>query len=364
MSRVLLVTKKIAGDLRGGREMLLTLNRDCLQEIFESDLFVVELEAVPVRSVADLLAAMNGHIDGVNKGSVDTIVRMVEREGIRQVFIDGSNMGAVASALKERAKAVEITTFFHNVEARFFLGALSASRTLRAFLVLVANYVAERKAVKHSDFIVCLSETDSELLGRTYGRRASSIFPLAIRDKMKATSDSVEAGASGRSPYLLFVGSAFYANKAGILWFAENVAPHIQMETVVVGRGMEALKPRLEQGGKMRVVGGVDDLGRWYRGASIVIAPIFDGSGMKTKVAEALMFGKKVIGTPQAFSGYEDIAERVGWICKNKDDFIATLNSLNGVSLPVFDSQLRSLYESRYSYPAARARHLQTLCCH
>ena len=39
-------------------------------------------------------------------------------------------------------------------------------------------------------------------------------------------------------------------------------------------------------------------------GAALVIAPIFDGSGMKTKVAEALMHGKHVVGTPEAFSGY------------------------------------------------------------
>jgi len=361
MSRLLLVTKKIAGDIHGGRELLLALNRDCLQEIFEDDLFVVELESAPVRTAADLVAAMRGHIDGVNEVSLRAIVRMVREKEITQVFIDGSNMGVVASALKRENVPIKITTFFHNVEARFFLGAFSASRTLRALLVLAANYVAERKAVKNSDVIVTLSETDSRVLYRTYGRRASLIWPIAIRDKMKSALDSVVPARLERDPYLLFVGSAFYANKAGILWFVDNVAPHIRMETVVIGRGMDVMKPRLERGGKVRVVGSVEDLGHWYLGANIVIAPIFDGSGMKTKVAEALMFGKKILGTPQAFSGYEDIAERVGWVCKDSEDFVATLNSLSGLTLPAFDPQLRALYESRYSFPAARARHLQAL---
>ncbi|WP_159726015.1 glycosyltransferase [Methylosinus sp. Ce-a6] len=361
MSRLLLVTKKIAGDLHGGRELLLALNRDCLQEIFEDDLFVVELESAPVRTAADLVAAMSGHIDGVNEVSLRAIVRMVREKEITQVFIDGSNMGVVASALKRQNLPIKITTFFHNVEARFFLGAFYASRTLRALLVLVANYVAERKAVKNSDVIVTLSEADSRVLYRTYGRRASLIWPMAVRDKMKSTLDSVVPASLERDPYLLFVGSAFYANKAGILWFVDNVAPHIRMETVIIGRGMDAMKPRLERSGKVRVIGSVEDLGHWYLGANIIIAPIFDGSGMKTKVAEALMFGKKILGTPQAFSGYEDVAARVGWVCKDSEDFVATLNSLSGLTLPAFDPQLRALYESRYSFPAARARHLQAL---
>ena len=41
------------------------------------------------------------------------------------------------------------------------------------------------------------------------------------------------------------------------------------------------------------VVGEVESLAQWYHDAYFVVAPIFDGSGMKTKVAEALMYGKE-----------------------------------------------------------------------
>ena len=68
----------------------------------------------------------------------------------------------------------------------------------------------------------------------------------------------------------------------------------------------------------------------------VVIAPIFDGSGMKTKVAEALMYGKRIIGTREAFSGYEDIAEEVGWVCNTKEEFVAALRTVEGESYPAF----------------------------
>ena len=77
---------------------------------------------------------------------------------------------------------------------------------------------------------------------------------------------------------------------------------------------------------------------------------------MKTKVAEAMMFGKKVVGSPEAFSGYEDVAQQAGWICETADDFVDTINRMAHTELPRFDLRVRELFEQIYSYSAARAR--------
>lgn len=99
----------------------------------------------------------------------------------------------------------------------------------------------------------------------------------------------------------------------------------------------------------------------WYLAAKVVIAPIFDGSGMKTKVAEALMYGKRVIGTTEAFSGYEEVAPRAGWVCDTKEAFLSAVREAEGLELPKVDPQLRSLYERRYSAAAALRRLSQIL---
>ncbi len=65
---------------------------------------------------------------------------------------------------------------------------------------------------------------------------------------------------------------------------------------------------------------------------------------MKTKEAEALMRGKKVVGTPKAFSGYEDIAESAGWLCKNTDKFVAAMKTAQCIIDIAFDPFLRGLY--------------------
>ena len=158
---------------------------------------------------------------------------------------------------------------------------------------------------------------------------------------------------------MLFVGGSFYANLAGIAWFARNVAPALQFETLVVGSGMESERASLERAHNVRVIGLVDDLAPYYRDALAVIAPIFDGSGMKTKVAEALMHGKAIAGTSEAFTGYEACGE-IGWRCDNAATFIAAIAQAGAEGTPGFDPALRSLYEQHYS-PAALRRALAAI---
>jgi glycosyltransferase involved in cell wall biosynthesis len=177
---------------------------------------------------------------------------------------------------------------------------------------------------------------------------------MVLEDKCPA--NFAEFAAHQPERFALFVGGTFYANRAGIEWFVREVVPQIELPIYIVGRGFEALKEELEIPGKVVVVGAVDSLADWYRQAFFVIAPIFSGSGMKTKVAEALMYGKKVIGTPEAFSGYDEIVDCVGRVCTNKEEFVTAIRHADEMVREPFDAELRSIYEKRYSFAAATAR--------
>lgn len=353
-SKTLLITPRYALPPLGGRAQLSHLHRECLNDILGEDLLVHELDPAPPIGVGGVIGAMRGHLDGISAATERAIVARVQEEGIRRIFLNGSNLGRLARAIRNGHRSVEVMTFFHNVEARFFLGSLKHEKGARALGILAANYLAERMAVRNSQRVIAMSHRDSHGLRRLYGRGATDLLPLAIADARKEGSSGSDA-PPGRD-YVLFVGGAFYANAAGIRWFVREVAPHIPLSTYVVGHGLEALKPELECGDKVRIVGGVDWLADWYSGAKAIIAPIFDGSGMKTKVAEALMFGKKILGTSEAFSGYEEVADDAGWICNGKDDFIARIARLEKEPPPAFDPRLRHIYERFYSREAARSR--------
>lgn len=356
---VLLITKQVHSLPRGGREMLCILNQNALKTILGKQLVLFELPRTKPRRPHEIFNALCGNIDGLSSKTFEQVRQLIRQKQVQQVFVDGSNLGGFVAKLKRTLPEVEVITFFHNVEARFFLGALRGSKTIRALAVLIVNYLAERKATRLSDKRVCLSERDSQLLRLIYGKSATHISPMALEDTLHDCP--LEKTISETKPFALFVGGNFYANREGIAWFVKHVARNIDIKVCVVGVGMENIRSELEIPGRVEVIGPVDNLSDWYRRSLFVIAPIFDGSGMKTKVAEALMHGKKVVGSPEAFSGYEDIAESAGWLCKNADEFVLAIQAALLTINVAFDPLLREIYERRYSLPAATARLAQVL---
>jgi len=184
---------------------------------------------------------------------------------------------------------------------------------------------------------------------------------MALEDKLPAAPIALPPDEVETEPFALFVGGNFYANRDGIAWFVQHVAPRVDIKVCVVGKGMEDMRAQIEIPGRVEVVGPVDSLAEWYRRARFVIAPIFDGSGMKTKVAEALMHGKKVIGTPEAFSGYERVAARAGWCCYSPTEFVSAIHAARTTVTTAFDPELRALYEEHFSLSAATARLAEAL---
>jgi glycosyltransferase involved in cell wall biosynthesis len=350
---VAFVTPGLQAQPRGGREMLTKLNYDALRALYGDNLVLVTLLRSTMRGWRAIRSTALGHIDGIAPETLQSVLSTLRNANVSAVLLDGSNLGVLASAIRRDLPHVRVTTFFHNVEARFFLGSLRNRKSLKALAILLANYIAERKAVRDSFQRICLSERDSLLLGRIYGAGATHIAPIALEDRYSPPMEHLNVNAEN---FAIFVGGAFYANLAGIKWYAKNVAPYAKIRVLVVGRGFEDWKKTLEIPGKLEFLGPVDDLGHWYARAQFVVAPIFDGSGMKTKVAEALMHGKKIVGTPEAFSGYEDVLSRVGWVCSTKAEFLRAIDDARRTIVHTFDAELREIYRLNYSFDTARAR--------
>jgi glycosyltransferase involved in cell wall biosynthesis len=349
-STLLLVTLMDPDAPPGGRELLCRLNARVLGALFSDSLTVHRLTRTPGASLID---AMRGHPGGADPRETARILARIGDVSAGQVFVDGSSLGHVVAPIKRAFPHVRVVTFFHNVEARFFLGAVRAKRTVLSLRLLAANYAAERNAVRHSDAIICLSARDSAGLSRVYGRGADYISPIAIEDALPSPHS---AALPGRERYLLFVGGAFYANRRGIEWFLREVAPRSPLPTMIVGQGMEALRAEFGASANIRIIGAVDDLAHCYASAWCAVAPIFEGSGMKTKVAEALMFGKRIIGTSEAFSGYAPAVAAAGWQAEDAAGFLAAIRDAAGADLPAFDPASRALYVAAHSFAAATNR--------
>ncbi|WP_295093609.1 glycosyltransferase [uncultured Flavobacterium sp.] len=257
---------------------------------------------------------------------------------ISYIFIDHSLLGGFSSILKKFN--IEIVVFFHNIEVKYYKDKASVDGFINKLMV---NYARrnEKKIVKYADKIICLTNIDSNLLKSIYGRSADLIIPITIEDKFKSL-DNLE-----NSSYHLFVGSSFFANIDAIKWYIKNVLPFISSKLIIIGTGMEVLIEQYGQNLNLEIHGFVDDLTPFYQGADFVINPVRLGSGMKTKTIEALMYGKIILGTQEAFSGIEDIEKHeAGYICNQPEEFIKKIENLDNKK---FNLKSRDYYLSNFS---------------
>ena len=347
-NNILLITKEFPKIAPGGRELLNKFNHDVLSNIFAEKLKVLFLTPNPSRNLKKLFASLRCHIDGIDSEAINSMKEIIKKEKVKLVFIDGSNLGVLSEIGKKSFPDVKFIVFFHNVEFLFFYRMFKQNKNPLTLAVSIINYFAEKKALKNADEIIMLNLRDKNDLERFFVTKKVNIIPNSLEDNLKTTTSEIDF-----KDYMLFVGGAFFANYHGIKWFCENVAPLVNQTIVIIGYGFSEYKEELSIDKKIIVYDYVEDLNIYYKNAKFVIAPIFHGSGMKTKVAEALMHGKKIIGTPEAFVGYEDHRHKAGWICNNANEFVSAIDSANNSIDEYYDEDLRKIYRDNYSYESA-----------
>lgn len=215
--------------------------------------------------------------------------------------------------------------FFHNIECNYYKDKFRLSHAVIDRIFLWYAKYNENFSVKYAKRCIVLNQRDSEELKKIYGRSADLIFPTSFAEALVLTPSSVI------NPYVLFVGSDFFANVEGIMWFLSKVSPYLKMKVMIVGSICNILRSKAKDILHENIVlrGFVDDLDEVYANAACVISPIFSGSGLKTKTIEALMYGKSIYGTTEAFVGVDADYSQLGGLCNTAEEFIFALNSIH-----------------------------------
>ena len=331
--------------------MLSKHNFQTIKKIYKKNFFFFKLKKNKIKTFSEIFKSFFGFIDGINTSSLEQIEKKIITHEIKVIFLDGSNLGACAQFIKKKFKNVRIIIYFHNIEAKFFLDSFFVNKSLKSFFIFLVNYLTEKKSIKFADNVILLTKKDSILLKKFYKKPTifkSQIMPLTLRSKKILFKSRVEKNNKN----IIFVGGNFYGNLHGIKWFVKNVLPYINCRVIIVGKGF--LSSQFLNNKKIIFIGKVNKLDRWYANSLAVIAPIFFGSGMKTKIAESLMYGKTVFATKFALNGYENVKKYKKIIieCNTSNDFIVEINKFIKKKINYFNSFSRHLFNTHYSSEA------------
>ena len=300
-----------------------------------------------------LINNLEGNVTLLNLSVIRKIMRKLEARLYDVVFLDNTFYGTLIRKINKTYPSIKIIVFFHGVNRKTWELKLKADpgkiRNLTQFLAVFRN---ERLGLKYTDINLMLNQRDNELLYRYYGVRSSSFLPSYYSDKGIDLETKIPLEPAF---CLLFVGGYFWPNVAGITWFVKNVLNTLKgnAHLYIVGYRMEDLRERepFAENPRVTVVGTAERLDIWYNSADLVVSPIFEGDGMKTKTAEALMYGKIILGTAEAFCGYAGLEQ---FQCDTKEAFIRQIESYQQEGVSKYNQGIRDIFTERYSQEAAR----------
>lgn len=248
------------------------------------------------------------------------------------VYLDSSLLGMVAQWCKKTHPTVKVVTFFHNVEYDFEMDRLKSGK-LQFLPSLFATATAEKKAVKYSDVLITLHQTDSERLYQRYKRKADYYVPVCIMGEYVPEETLPHERAVDNKPFKIgFIGTAFYANTMAAEYISQKIAPHFlndsSVQFVIAGNGFENYAEKLNKP-NLKTSGYIDSLTDFYKDVDVILSPISIGGGMKVKVAEALKYNKKVIASSFTLIGYEQSLGSPDIIrCDSIDEYVAAIHKL------------------------------------
>jgi glycosyltransferase involved in cell wall biosynthesis len=107
----------------------------------------------------------------------------------------------------------------------------------------------------------------------------------------------------------------------------------------------------------VRFEGYVADLGARLREAACFVAPIVSGTGIKTKVLEAMAAGVPVVTTAEGVAGLQVAHGRDCFVCRRPADFAEAFRALADPGLAAEISQnARRYVGENFSLPVLRRR--------
>ena len=311
-----------------------------LKEYFEVDRYVIAKKS----TLRSGLSIAEGFFPPTDISDVKKIKKMNEGNKYEIVFLDGSIYGGLIKIFRQAP--LKIIVFYHNCEHDYIAVRFGKKFSLKKWIYQLMNDKSERISSLKSDFRITFSLRDANRIEKIYGVNVQKQLPLSIVDNYQ-----VREPVEHEKNCLLF-GPAGTANIEAFGWFVKNVSPKLRCTTILAGKGFEGY--REWENDKVSVIGFVEDISGLYNAASCVAIPLFSGGGMKVKTVEALMFGKSIFGTDEAFSGYDIDYERIGGLCNDADSFVEQINLFVTEDRSEYNSYARNLYETEYSVEASK----------
>jgi glycosyltransferase involved in cell wall biosynthesis len=245
------------------------------------------------------------------------LTALIATQPSTDIFLSDFFVAGILTGLHRRARVV---VRLHSLDSDFAREVVQVethpARKLSALVDLALISAAQHRlfrGLRQHDCILTCRDSERKVIGMRY-RPAARVDCLPLCPPTHANHQRSAGGRSGE-PVVVFTGlldNPF--NAVGIKWFVDVVWPTIRERVpdarlLIAGRRPTATVFALGAYPGVTVIGSPRDMHEVLDQATVAIAPIFFGSGVKQKCLEAFSFGLPLVTTTQ---GAEGLAARAG----------------------------------------------------
>ena len=224
------------------------------------------------------------------------------------VHVGPGKLSGLKKELGGRPKILMVMDTWHlNVDARAEAAPGLRRPLLRADAKRIRRF--EGSEYRGFDRVVVSNEGD---LAELRGRDATLPF-VVIPIGFDASAYAPDPAAEVDSRRIIFHGAMNYApNVRAVEFLAREVLPRVRAERpeahlVIVGRDPAPRVLELEALDGVHVTGEVEDMRAWLTGSRVWAGPFLDGTGIKTKLLEAMAADIPCVVTPLGHRGLDDV---------------------------------------------------------
>lgn len=367
MKNILIITDTAPQDKSGGGvngnmhcRMVNAIENANVYTIYITNQYIEQSEYVKKIAVSSIIEKVNSLFHGLtpylNNRALKLVFKLIEENSISIVYIDNSISGQLIKKIKEAYSDIKIISFFHDIE----VVKMREEKDVSFFrkMILPSFYRNEKLTVEFADKTIVLNQRDKKQYEMVYKKIPNAIVPISVPEISNLQFDTKHK--KNEKLKILFVGVEYGPNLSGVRWFLNYVLPFIKcdFEFNIVGYNMEKYRTEFEEySDKVRVIGTVDSLRVWYANADLVVAPIFEGGGMKVKTAEALSYGKYFVGCTESLEGYweevpDDLRNHKIYKSDEAKNFAYVINELGTKEYYINDREIKDWADMNYSYQA------------
>ncbi len=293
----------------------------------------------PLKAFLNLFSKESYHISRFVSDTFEAqLIEVLQSENFDVVQLETLYLTPYIDTIRKHTSAI-ITMRSHNIEYEIW-ERITANTTFlpkRWYLKHLTNKLKkyELEKLNDYDYLIAVSDRDLKKFKQMGYKNGAMATPIGLELNNYATIKPKTQNA------ISFIGALdWIPNREGLDWFLSNVWPSLSKEMpdlkfYVAGRNTPTDLQQLNVN-NVEILGEVNSAIDFINNYSIMIVPLFSGSGMRVKILEGMALGKTIITTSLGKEGIDAEHRKHIIVADTPDEF------KNAIIEAVGNSELRS----------------------